>query len=824
MVRGIEVRERNSSAAVLRNSYLRRASVFLLTTALTVVLPVAGHGPAAAQAEQTRFFDIPSQDLSAALRQFARQSGLQLAYTTADISGLKSASTRGTLTPPQALARLLAGTGVSYRFTAPNVVALRRPGASDNAQANVPGGAVLDPISVEGQNETATGPVRGYTARLSATGTKTGTPLIETPQVINVVTGDQIKDQGAQNLAQALRYTAGVTGEVNGESAHYDELRIRGFLPIQYLDGMAVPLNQYFATPRIETYGLERVEVLKGPSSGLYGQNAPGGLVNMVSKRPTDQPLREVQLQTGSYDRVQGAFDFSGPVDAQKQFLYRLTGLVRDADTMVDFNKDERVYIAPAFTWRPNLDTTLTVLTHYGQDKGSTPQHYLPAQGTLLDNPNGRISRNRFAGEPDYDRFDRKQFALGYQFEHRFSEALKFRQNARYAGVDTYFQAHRVEGLQADLRNVNRSAFTQDVDARTFTIDNQAELAFATGALQHKVLLGLDYLRTSGNYAMNAVFPASSLDLYNPVYGAPVPGMVARIDRRDTLSQLGVYAQDQIKFNRWILTLVGRHDWATSAVDNHLAVTSTSADDKAFSGRAGLSYLFDNGLAPYISYATSFQPSVGADASGNPFRPSTGTQYEAGIKYQPPGSNILMTLAAFDLTRDNIVTTDPNFVSRQIGSARVRGIEAEVRGNVTPNVELIASYSNQQSEIIETANPLELGRPLPLTPRQQASAWGTYSFLDGSLNGLKVGAGARYVGANYSETETADPIRVPAATLFDALVQYDLSVLNPTLKGATLSVNATNLFDKYHVTYCYTTVYCSLGAGRVVLATLNYRW
>jgi iron complex outermembrane receptor protein len=272
-----------------------------------------------------------------------------------------------------------------------------------------------------------------------------------------------------------------------------------------------------------------------------------------------------------------------------------------------------------------------------------------------------------------------------------------------------------------------------------------------------------------------------------------------------------------------VLTLVGRHDWATSTTDDHLALTSASTDDKAFTGRAGLTYLFDSGVAPYISYATSFQPSAGA-AAGQPFRPSTGKQVEAGVKYHPPGSNILVTLAAFDLTRDNIVTTDPTFVSRQIGAARVRGIEAEIKGNLTPNVELIASYTNQSSEIIESTNPFELGRPLPLTPRQQASVWGTYNFLNGPLAGLKLGAGARYVGANYSETETTNPILVPAATLFDALVQYDLSVLNPTLKGATLSVNATNLFDKYYVTYCYTNVYCSLGAGRAVLATLNYRW
>lgn len=703
-----------------------------------------------------------------------------------------------------------------------------RPSAGRRQGAPAEQAQPAAPVEV---TERGDGPVQGFVATRSVTGTKTDTPITEIPQAISVVTQDQITEQGAQTVSQALRYTPGVFTEINGEGAKYDETRIRGFLPIIYLDGMPVALNRFFATPRIETYGLERIEVLKGPSSVLYGQNSPGGLINLISKRPTSTPFGEIELSAGSHNWWQGAFDFGGPGNADKSFLYRFTGLVRDSDTAVNFNNNNRLFFAPSFTWR-NWDTSLTLLTHYGKDTGAYPQQYLPAQGTLFFNPNGKISRSFFVGEPGWDKFEREQWAVGYAFEHRFNETWQFRQNFRYMAVDNYWQAHRSEGLQPDLVTLTRGAYTQATDGRAITMDNQFQADFITGPLRHKVLFGADYVRTTGNNDMQMAYPfpfptpwtapVQPINVFYPSYGAKVPGLAPRSDYFDTKNQLGVYLQDQIKLDRWILTIGGRHDWSEVSTADHIANTFVQERNSKFSGRAGLGYAFDNGVTPYIVAATSFEQEVGVDAVGQPFKPTTGVQYEAGIKYQPVGTKALFTAAVYDLTRQNVVSSTPGFISIQTGEVNVRGLELEAKVSVTDQLDLIAAYTYMDSEITQSANPAELGKPAPMTPRNMASGWVDYVVLPG----LKLGGGVRYVGANYSQTSdfTVEQFPVPSYVVYDAAVRYDFGALDRSLKGLELRVNATNLFDKNYVTYCYGYAYCSLAPGRTVLATMAYRW
>ncbi|WP_333792784.1 TonB-dependent siderophore receptor [Hyphomicrobium sp.] len=677
----------------------------------------------------------------------------------------------------------------------------------------------------------ATGPVNGYVAKLTATGTKTGAPILETPQSISVVTADQIEDQGAGTLSEALRYTPGVVVELNGASSRYSEARIRGFTPVQYLDGLAVPNNTFFGTPRFEPYGLERIEALKGPASFLFGQNSPGGLLNMVSKRPLDEPLNEVRFEVGSYERFQTAFDFSGPATADKKFLYRVTGVFRDAETEVDYTRDDLAYIAPAFTWKPTSNTTFTLLGHYGADYGTYPHQYVPAQGSLLPNPNGRISRRTFLGEPGWDKFDRDQWAIGYELDHKFDDVFTFRSHARVSRVDNLFRAHRVEGLQADLETVNRGAYVQATDASSFAADNQLQADFSTGALDHQVLVGVDYFRMSGGYDFTGDLPKGTPDwpgigidpinIFNPVYGARVQTLFPFAKNDITQDQIGIYAQDQVKWGGWILTLGGRHDWVETKTEDLLRGTAETQKDDAFTGRAGLSYVFANGIAPYVSYATSFQPIAGIDALGNPFQPSEGRQYEAGIKYQPPGANVLITAAAFDIVEQNVVTIDPSnpaFPQTQTGEIRVRGFDVDARANLTRNLEAVLGYAYLDSEITKSSNLAEIGAPVQLVPMHQASAWAKYTFSEGMLTGLSLGAGVRYKGELYA------PELTPGRTLVDAMVSYDLGRIDPVFEGAQLSLNATNIFDKYYVEGYCDLIYCSLGEGRMLLGTLAYKW
>jgi iron complex outermembrane receptor protein len=681
--------------------------------------------------------------------------------------------------------------------------------------------------------ERGTGPVNGIVAHQSVSGTKTDTPIVETPQAISVVTADEIRQHSAQNVSEALRYTPGVFVEPQGASSRYEDIRIRGFEPLTFLDGLRVPRVQWWATPRIEAYGLERVEVLKGPASVIYGQTGPGGLLNLISKRPTDYAFREIELQTGSYDRLQGAFDIGGPLDKDRQFLYRLTGLIRDSDTQVDFTKDKRLFIAPAFTWRPNVDTTFTVLANYGEDKGTYPHQYVPAEGSRYFNPNGRISRHTFLGEPGFDNFQRNQFGVGYAFEHRFNDVWSVRQNLRYAGIDMSFDALRSEGLldanedgvPDDWRTLRRSANSLAADARNFTVDNQAQADFVTGQLKHKLLLGVDYQWMNGDYDFR-YGPASSIDIFAPVYGSPVSTPTTQAGwLTETQTQLGLYVQDQIKLDRWILTLGARQDFANTKTNDKLRSTVAQRDDGAFTYRVGLGYEFDNGVVPYVSYATSFQPTLAFDAAGRQFKPTTGDQIEAGVKYQPPGYNMLLTAAVFDITQQNVVSSIPNTIfSTQTGEVRVRGFELEAKAELMPGLDVTAAYAFLDSEVTKSNNPLEIGRPNTLTPRHEASAWVNYRVQAGALAGVRVAAGVRHVGEVFGEVSSDFPVSAPAYTVFDAAVGYDFAALRPDLRGLRLDIDFKNIGDKYYVTYCYQTAFCSLAAGRTVLATLRYRW
>lgn len=678
--------------------------------------------------------------------------------------------------------------------------------------------------------ESAWGPVDGLVATRSATGTKTDTPILTTPQSVSVVTADQVEQQGAQSVSEALAYTPGLFVQPQGESSRFDETRIRGFQAVQYLDGLRLPFNQFWSQPSIDPYGLERIEVLKGPSSSLYGYNAPGGLINMVSKRPTKEKFGEVVFETGTNSLLQGGFDLGGAVKENERFQYRLTGLLRDSETEVDFTKDDRFFIAPALTWTPTADTSITFLSNYGKDEGNYPQQYLPAQGTLLPNPNGRIPRSRFAGEPGFDDFEREQWWVGYALDHRVNDVWSVRQNLRYMHVDLDMDSMRGEGLvPGSLTTVNRTAFYSQAASGLFAVDNQAQANFGTGPLEHTLLLGLDYQREAGDLKFE-FSAAPALNIYNPVYGMAVPPPQGVFQNNEqTLTQTGVYLQDQIEHGRWNLILSGRYDWAETDTFNLVTSTRTVQKDEDFTGRAGLSYLFDNGIAPYVAYATSFQPQSGTDALGNTFSATTGTQMEAGVKYQPPGTNALLTLSLFDIEQEDYVTFDPaTFLGVQSGVVEVRGFEAEYKGDLTRNLEAIFSYAYLDSAITKSVDPDEIGRPFPMAPEHQASAWLYYTFGEGRLDGISVGGGVRYVGENFSEVSTDTPFLVEDYTLFDATVRYDLGKANPDLEGVELAVNATNLFNEYYLTYCsnsdFGNTYCSLGAGRTVTASVTKRW
>ncbi len=677
-------------------------------------------------------------------------------------------------------------------------------------------GNVLPEVQVRAAGEKADGPAHSIVAKRSATWTKTDTPLLGTPQAVTVITKEQMEDQGAQGLDEAVRYSAGVVGGNYGFDARTDWLTVRGFSPARFLDGMAMPNGVWTGVTRIETYGLERIDILKGPSSVLYGQMPPGGMVNMVSKRPSPEKSGEAGMSFGSHGEAEGFFDMTGPLDPEGVWSYRLTGLARQGDSTVDYVDDERSFLAPALTWQPDENTSLTLLARVQYADTATTSGFLPAQGTLLSNPYGKIPRSRFIGEPDYDYYKKHMASAGYIFEHRFNDVWAFRQNLRYADTRVDHRTVSGNGLEDDLRTLDRFVYTPYEKSKMFTVDNQLQADFKTGTVTHTVLIGLEYGDGKNDYSWG-YSDGPPLDIFNPVYGSLV---VTPPDSSHTIQkqrQTGVYLQDQIQWNNWVLTLSGRQDWVRTKTDNVLAGTKTNQDDDEFSGRVGLNYVFDNGIAPYIAYSQSFQPTLGTDYGGNPFKPTTGEQVELGVKYQPKGSRSLLTIAAYDITQKNVLTVDPvhAFNSVQQGKIEIRGVEIEGKFVPMPGLNLIASYAYTDSEVKESTDPLALGKQVALVPKNQASLWADYTFLQGPLSGFGLGGGVRYVGETYGDAY--NEWQASSYTLFDAVIHYDLGPWR-------FQLNGNNLADKRYVAACNGAAWCYYGNPRTVTFTAKYMW
>ena len=295
------------------------------------------------------------------------------------------------------------------------------------------------------------------------------------------------------------------------------------------------------------------------------------------------------------------------------------------------------------------------------------------------------------------------------------------------------------------------------------------------------------------------------------------------INNGQRLTQTGLYAQDQISLGGWRASLGVRHDWTDQSTDNRLAGSNSSQSADKTTYRAGLLYLFDNGIAPYVSYSTSFEPVVGVDADGLPFVPTTAEQYEAGIKYQPSSVPILLTASAFEIRQQNVLTPSsvPGFNVQQ-GEIRSRGLEFEARGNVTENLELVGAFTVLDTQVTRSTNLAIIGNRPQAVPDHFGSIWMNYAFRTGALDGLTLGGGIRYVGSSFGDD--ANLLRAPGYTVIDAALRYDLEKLAREFRGTELTLNVTNLFDKEYYSSCSSDIYCQFGNRRLILAGLRYRW
>ncbi|MFI8417885.1 ferrichrome porin FhuA [Serratia sp. NPDC078593] len=687
--------------------------------------------------------------------------------------------------------------------------------------------AAEDTLTVVGSSnapqESAWGPVGTYAAKHSATGTKTDTPLVKTPQSVSVVTREEMEMRQPDTVKSALAYTPGVMVGNRGASTAYDAVNIRGFSSVgtnMYLDGLKLQDDNY-SIYQIDPYFLERAEVLRGPSSVLYGKSNPGGVVALVSKRPTTETLREVQFKMGTDNLFQTGFDFGGALDDNGMYSYRLTGLARDEDQQQVGEKSKRYAIAPSFTWRPDDRTSLTLLSNFQDDPSVGFYGWLPKEGTVENGINGKLPTSFNDGEPGYNNISRKQQMIGYAFEQELSDVWSVRQNLRYSKMDVDYRSIYGLGISAaNPAELMRGVMNSKEHLSSFAVDTQAQAKFATGAVDHTLLMGVDYMRMR-NDVVYQYGSASNLNVVAPEYGNQSYTITGRASQVNRQEQTGLYLQDQAEWNNWVLTMGGRYDWSDTNSTNRLNGDSVSKQqDNQFTGRAGLNYVFDSGVAPYISYSESFEPTSGADVGGNVFSASKGRQYEAGVKYAPQNRPITASMAIYQLTKSNNKVADidhPGFTT-QGGEIRSRGVELEAKAALTANVNLLGSYTYTDAEFSKDTT-LQNHTPAAI-PKHMASLWADYTFYETALSGLTLGSGVRYVGSSYGDD--ANTFKAKDYTVFDAAVKYDLARFN--LPGSSIGININNVFDKEYVSSCFATYGCYWGAERQVVATATFRF
>ncbi|AIR65266.1 ferrichrome porin FhuA [Cedecea neteri] len=670
--------------------------------------------------------------------------------------------------------------------------------------------------------ESAWGPSPTIAAKRSATATKTDTPIEKTPQSISVVTSEEMQMHQFQSVKEALGYTPGITVSTRGASNTYDAVKIRGFGSVNqnnYLDGLKLQ-GDFYNEVIIDPYMLERVELMRGPTSVLYGKSSPGGIISMVSKRPTTEPLREVQFKMGTDNLYQTGFDFSDALDDAGVYSYRLTGVARSNDDQQRDAKQKRYAIAPSFSWRPDDKTNFTFLSDFQNQPETGYYGWLPKEGTVQPLPNGKRLSTDFNEGANNNTYSLSHKMVGYSFEHGFNDTFTVRQNLRYTESKTSQKSVYGTGVDSTGYMLNRGTVVDNEKLHNFAVDTQLESKFSTADVEHTLLTGVDFQRMRND--INATFgSAPQLDLYNPVYSDFDFGDAAPY-QQNKQKQTGIYVQDQAEWNKFVLTMGGRYDWLTQSTRAYQANNYTERSDNQFTGRAGLNYLFDNGITPYVSYSESFEPNSGADFYGNTFKPSKGRQYEAGVKYVPKDMPVVITGAVYQLTKTNNLMSDPDtshgFSSIQGGEIRSRGVELEAKAALNANINVTASYTYTDAKYTKDST-LENKTPEQV-PAHMASLWGDYTFNSGVLSGLTLGTGGRFLGSSYGDP--ANTFKVGSAAVMDAVVKYDLGRFG--LNGSSIAVNVNNLLDREYVASCFATYGCFWGAERQVVATATFRF
>lgn len=662
----------------------------------------------------------------------------------------------------------------------------------------------------------------GYASKTQSTATKSSATLLETPQFVSVIKREQMDTLPSESISQALRYSAGVTSEKFGAfGGGIDFSKIRGFDADYYLDGLRVIGNSGIWGPQVDSWTLNSIEAVHGPSSALYGQGGAGGVINMQSRRPSANESHQIQFQKGNFDNNAVKFDTTGAMNDDETLLYRMNGLALSTDSQVNSSKQSRYLLAPSITWQPNEKLNWTVLSQYQHDPHIGHYNTLPAQAIgLLPNPNGKLDFTQNYSDPKHEKSTRTQWSVTSLVDYQVSSSVTLKQNMRYSDVDTHIKRDFTRGFLAGDRLLTAVYQDSPSKSKTFVADNQLVYKVKTGDIRHELLTGFDFQTGKLDKDWWGSQTVSFDPWVKPHHPEFKPYPVSRTSTTQRFDRYGVYLQDQLSWQQWDLILSGRYDWSYLDTDNNLSHTTQKNDTSAWSQRVGLTYAFENGFSPWISFSDSFDPVLGTDADGKSFIPTESKQAEVGLKYQ--SDNLMASVAAYELEQKNVTThnpLNPDYYN-QTGKIRSRGVDFESRIALTPSVNVMVSYAFTDNKITESQDLSVLNKHPVQVPKHSGSAWVDYRFHSPYLEGALVGVGVRYLGETWGDN--TNTFKVPAVWLGDISARYQMDVLAPELTGMELGLTVSNVTNKSYVASCTSSTYCSIGTNRTLLATLNY--
>lgn len=670
------------------------------------------------------------------------------------------------------------------------------------------GSTVLEAITVQGSG--GDDDERSIVARETTGAGKMPGEILTTPASVSVITAKEIKERAATSVEQVVQYTAGVVTDFYGSDDRWDYFDIRGFSPYTYRDGLAI--GRTFGGVREEPYAFERIEVLKGSSSTSFGSAEPGGAVNYVTKLPKSERFGEAYVTGGSFNHKEVGLDFGDNITEDDTLSYRLTGKLQNADAEYDYSKDNEKFFMGGMTWRPTDVTSLSfVFDHLNRDG-------VPGSG---GHPFGTdFDRSEFFGEPDYYFNNTNRNTYSMMFDHDFGDGLSFGSNARYSKTTTGFGSAYLESPVTGFPNLtDRFFYGNEKSTEQFIIDANLIYERNFDDIESRTLLGGEYNNFKSKEASLYLSGAngdpgapSPIDATNPIYtGGPNAGLTPG-NGNDQVTKALYLQQDFVFRDKLTVSFGLRNDWFDLSQTTLSTGAETADSNSEFSKKIGLSYKITGEFAAFASYSESAAPPVVGTS------PTTGKQYEVGVKYQPDAIPASFTASLYDLTKENFSVYDMYYVSyvpTTVDKIRHRGLELEAKAEVTDNIDLVAAYSYIDSKIEEPGGAND-GHRLMRVPKHMASVWTTYTLEgEGVRGGMTFGVGARYIGSyftNLANTKTSE-----SAVVFDAAFTYKVK------ENTTFQLNASNVFDEKHIaSQDNGGIYYN--PGRTIMATLRQTW